>query len=72
MNKSLNRCKETKNDIFYTPPDLVDDCMKLIGAEIAKSDTLLDPFYGDGAFYSKYPETNEKEWCEIEKRCRFL
>ena len=70
MNRSLNTCKETKNDIFYTPPDLVDDCMKLI--KIAKSDTLLDPFYGDGAFYSKYPETNKKDWCEIEKGVDFF
>ena len=70
MNRSLNRCKETKNDIFYTPSDLVDDCVKLI--KIAKSDTLLDPFYGDGAFYSKYPETNKKDWCEIEKGVDFF
>lgn len=65
MNRSFTNCKKTTNDIFYTPPDVVADCMSLI--DIAKSDTLLDPFYGDGAFYKAYPAINTKDWCEIEK-----
>ena len=50
---------------MYTPSDIVDDCMKLI--EIEESDILLDPFYGYGAFYSKFPYINTKVWCEIDK-----
>ena len=73
MNKSLQslpKCKKTKNDIFHTPPDVVEDCMRLI--DIGENDTLLDPFYGEGAFYTKYPASNTKDWCEIEKGIDFF
>ena len=62
--KTLHKARKTKNDVWYTPHDLVDDCMKLI--DIEDCDTLLDPFYGQGAFYNKYPASNSKDWCEIE------
>ena len=44
--------------------------MKLI--EIEESDILLDPFYGRGAFHSKFPDINIKFWCEIEKGVDFF
>ena len=64
---NMSKCKIQKNDIFYTPVDVVEDCMKLIS--IKESDILLDPFFGDGAFYNKFPDINTKVWCEIEKGC---
>ena len=60
----LNKARKTKNDVFYTPDDLVDDCMQLM--DIEEGDSLLDPFFGQGAFYNKYPESNPKDWCELE------
>ena len=67
---NMSKCKIQKNDIFYTPSEVVDDCMKLI--DIKESDILLDPFYGAGAFYSKFPDINTKLWCEIEKGVDFF
>ena len=64
MIASFNKARKIKNDVFYTPDDLVDDCMKLMDI-IEDDDFLLDPFYGQGAFYKKYPESNPKDWCEI-------
>ena len=69
MHRSLNKCKKKTNDNVYTPSDVVDDCMSLV--DIGQFDTLLDPFYGDGAFYTKYPAINNKNWCEIEKGIYF-
>ena len=51
---NMTKCK-TQN---YTPSDVVDHCMKLI--DIEESDILLDPFYGDGAFYKRYPAITHK------------
>ena len=61
---SLNKARKSKNDVYYTPGDIVDDCMSLM--DISEDDFLLDPFYGQGAFYNKFPESNPREWCEIE------
>ena len=55
---------------FYTPSDIVDDCLKLI--EIEGSDILLDPFYAYGAFYNKFPIIKTKFWCETEKGVAFF
>lgn len=60
----LNKARKSKNDVFYTPDDLADDCISMI--DIAENDFLLDPFYGQGAFYNKFPANNPKDWCEIE------
>ena len=68
----MSKCKIQKNDIFYTPSDVVDDCMKLISISIKESDILLDPFLGNGAFYNKFPDINTKFWCEIEKGVGFF
>jgi hypothetical protein len=70
MNKNLIKCKKNPNDIFYTPKELVKDCIKIV--DIVESDILLDPFLGEGAFYNQYPEKNKKFWCEIEKNKDFL
>ena len=61
---SLNKARKSKNDVFYTPDDLADDCISMI--DIEENDVLLDPFYGQGAFYNRFPTKNPKDWCEIE------
>ena len=70
MSKTLNKCKQNKNDIIFTPIELAKECINLV--PIAESDSLLDPFYGGGAFYDNYPEKNKKEWCEIEMGIDFF
>ena len=70
MNKTLTKCRKNNNDIFYTPSDLVLDCLKLI--DIKDDDILLDPFFGNGAFFNEFPRKNKKEWCEIEKGVDFF
>ena len=62
---NMSKCKIQKKIHFYTPSDVVDDCMKLIS--IKESDILLYLFYADGVFYSKFPDINTKFWGEIEK-----
>ena len=66
----MTKCKVQKNDIFYTPSDVVDDCMKLIS--IKESDILLDPFYGEGCFYRTFSTMNTKFLCELEKGVGFF
>jgi len=70
MNKTLNKCKQRKNDIIYTPQDLALDMIKNI--DIVETDILLDPFFGNGIFYNNYPVKNKKIWCEIEKEKDFF
>ena len=70
MIASLSKARKSKNDVFYTPDDLADDCMSLI--HISENDVLLDPFYGQGAFYNRFPARNPKDWCEIEMQRDFF
>lgn len=53
-----------QNDIYYTPPQVVRKMIEM--CEITPDMTVLDPCYGEGAFYDNLPEC-QKEWCEIEK-----
>jgi hypothetical protein len=52
----------TANDKIYTP---IDTAKTIIG-KFDLYGKVLDPFRGDGAFYNNYPETVEKDWCEID------
>lgn len=66
VTKSYGKSESYKtNDIVYTPRYLA----KLIIDQlpIQENDILLDPFKGGGAFYDQFPETQEKDWCEIEE-----
>ena len=67
---SLNKARKSKNDVFYTPDDLADDCISMI--DIEENDVLLDPFFGQGAFYNRFPTKNPKDWCEIEMQRDFF
>lgn len=54
--------RESPNDVFYTPPAVVDIHLNMI--EHRQGDKWFDPFKGKGAYYDKYP-TEIKDWCEI-------
>ena len=56
--------RQKPNDVIYTPKQLAIDMIKM--CDIKKTDKVLDPCYGGGAFYDNFPECN-KDWCEIEK-----
>lgn len=53
------------NDKVYTPDYIVDEVLSVFKPLIGPSDTLLEPFLGEGAFYSKMPK-ERTEWCEID------
>lgn len=62
---SRNIKKRNKpNDIFYTPPEVVDVHLSFIKSK--PDDIWYDPFYGEGAYYNKFPSEN-KSWTEITK-----
>ena len=51
------------NDKIYTPLPIakkIIDLFPLYGK-------VLDPFRGAGAFYEQYPDSVEKDWCEIDE-----
>lgn len=56
--------RESPKDIFYTPPGVVEAQISHI--ESLPGDMWLDPFYGEGVYYSHFP-TENKEWTEIVK-----
>ena len=57
--------KSCSTDIVYTPKEIAKAIIDSL--PIKAGETVLDPFYGKGAFYEQFPETVKKEWCEIEK-----
>ena len=53
----------SKTDKVYTPENIA----KLIISKFPLYGKVLDAFKGKGAFYNNYPETVEKDWCEIDE-----
>jgi len=57
------------NDIFYTPNELVIKLLK--ETPYSYDDSLLDPFYGEGAFFNCFQTLSNQNpnnnWLEIEK-----
>lgn len=58
------------NDKIYTPPHIVDEVLDIFLPLVDEGHTILEPFRGEGAFYSKLPEG--ASWCEIDKGVDFL
>lgn len=56
------RTSNKANDKILTPEPIARAIINLFPIY----GTVLDPFYGKGAFYDNFPETVKKEWCEIE------
>jgi hypothetical protein len=50
-----------KADIVFTPPRLAKEVID----HFAPTGKVLDPCRGNGAFYNQFPESCEKDWCEI-------
>ena len=59
------------NDKIYTPDHIVDEVLDIFLPMIADSHTVLEPFKGEGAFYSKLPG-GRTDWCEIDNGVDFL
>jgi len=61
---NLNGIKSSPpNDVFFTPEPLA---IELIAAvDIEPSDSILDPFKGEGAFFGNFPPCAFKDWAEI-------
>ncbi len=57
------------NDIFYTPNELVIQLLK--ETPYSYDDSILDPFYGEGAFFNCFQSLSNQNpnnnWLEIEK-----
>lgn len=56
--------REHPRDKFYTPLELAKECIALVPFE--KSDLVLDPAMGKGAFYDNFPSWVEKDYCEMD------
>jgi len=57
--------KDTTYNFHQTPKELAKDLIKYV--ELTSGDIVLEPFKGEGAFYDIFPDTVQKEWCEIEE-----
>jgi len=57
--------KDEKYYFHQTPIELAKDLLKYL--DIIPSDTLLEPFKGEGAFYDSFPINNTKYFTEIEE-----
>tara|TARA_R100000388_G_C7220752_1_gene148811 strand:- start:360 stop:890 length:531 start_codon:yes stop_codon:yes gene_type:complete len=57
------KTREVANDEFYTPNSLAKKLIEEV--PIKAEDSILDPFYGLGAFFNNYPENEFNEWYEL-------
>jgi hypothetical protein len=48
-----------------TPPEAAKDLLAKIAFD--PTDTLYEPFRGEGSFYDNFPEANPKDWSEIKQ-----
>lgn len=56
--------RPSPKDVFYTPAAVVETQLSHIAHE--PTDVWYDPFYGEGAYFDKFP-TENKVWTEIAK-----
>ena len=55
-----------KDDMYYfhqTPNELAKELINFVS--LKENDLVLEPFKGEGAFYSNFPSYVSKHWCEI-------
>jgi len=61
--------RQSANDVFITPIDLVKTHLDIVAEYVSEEDVLLDPFFGTGNYYNtfslKFPN-NKREFLEIE------
>ena len=82
FNRTLNgvRHRTSAQDRFYTPPCVVNTCVKMVTDFVNKNiendvaDMIwFEPFKGAGAFYNQFPCHQEnKRWTEIDLGRNFL
>eukprot|EP00732_Lithocolla_globosa_P000085 Lithocolla_globosa_v1_NODE_15_length_10543_cov_26.361651.p5 type:complete len:186 gc:universal NODE_15_length_10543_cov_26.361651:810-1367(+) len=66
MNKICQSQKKAKQDVVYTPSQVVETMLELCDLEPGMA--VLDPCAGHNmVFYNNFPGHCKKEWCEIEK-----
>ncbi len=61
MQETLWKLEPIKADIVFTPDYVVKDILNWLKPK----GKLLDPCYGDGAFYNQFE--GEKDWCELRR-----
>jgi hypothetical protein len=57
----------TDYEFHQTPATLARDLISTLSSVIEPTDTLYEPFKGEGAFYDNFPRGNPKDWAEITK-----
>jgi hypothetical protein len=55
LTKAIQK-RECPNDVFLTPLSLVDIHLNLLKPYYRENDLILDPFFGSGHYYNKYPD----------------
>jgi hypothetical protein len=62
--------RETPNDVFYTPINLVKLHLNFVKEYLGENDIIYDPFFGSGNYFNTYAEVFDKnntfEYSEIE------
>ena len=56
------------NDKIYTPLNISKAIINMFDLE----GLVLDPFKGGGSFYDQFPDTVQKDWCEIDDEKDFF
>ncbi len=62
----------TRNDDVKTHPQLAKRIIDYFEPQFKPGSMLLEPCRGDGAFYDQFPDSFQKEWCEIDAGRDFL
>ena len=57
------KTRDISNDEFYTPNSLAKKLIQEV--PISKGSSILDPFYGLGAFFNNYPQNELNSWYEL-------
>lgn len=66
--------KDNLSDKVYTPEHIVSEVLSHFGSHIKPQETIMEPFKGSGAFYTKLQECSKHpvKWCEIDEGVDFF
>jgi len=67
--------KKIPNDVYYTPPSVVEIHLNLVKPYYKKNDMILDPFYGQGIYYNSFDNAFQdcrKDYTEIAMNLDFF
>lgn len=74
-NSHAVKSKQVVRDVYYTPATLVTRHLELLKPYVDRDDRLLDPFFGQGAYYNQFATMfpdNPKDYTEIEMGLDFF